>query len=216
MIAGGKTHPPTREIPRSDVAGGENQIATDKNAGTGPKRSVIVVVCADPNLANSAMRPDAEAVVDLMVKVALAVTRFQFAKNFCVLVFAAVFWRVLLGLGDSPTGTARGLIALGEFVAAAFDALFDDRWFDTALRFSGETMTLDQGRAAMILVDGMFRMFGSIARGFLYLVETWFGKNNWSGPLGSHFNFARLSPIESTLIVRKHRPVDEMWQKMFT
>lgn len=191
------------------MAGGENQVAADKNTCPGPKRSVIVVVCADPNLSNSAIRPNAEAVVDLMVEVALAVTGFKFAQNFCVLGFVAVFWRVLLGLGDSPAGAARGLMTLGDFEAAAFDTLFDYGWFDTALGFAGETMTLDFRRAAMILVDGMFRMFRSIVC-FVELVLTWFRKNNRSVALGSHFNFARLNPIMLTLIATEHGPVDEM------
>ena len=148
----------------------ENQIAADKNAGPSPKRRVVVVVCADPNLSDRAVRPDTETVVNLMIKVALAVTGFEFAENFCVLGFAAVCGRVLLSLGSSPAGAARRLMALGDFEAAAFDALFDYRWFYAALRFSGETLTLDFRRAALILVGGIFRILRSIVWGRVDLI----------------------------------------------
>jgi hypothetical protein len=149
------------------------------------------------------MRPNAEAVVDLMVKVALAVTGFQFSEDFRVLRFAAVFRCVFLGLGDSPARAARGLMTLGDFVPAAFDALFDYGRFDTVLRFSGETVTLDFGRAAVMFV--VFRMFRGIFRGFVELILTGFRKNDRSESFGSH-----CSPISSTLIVMKHKPVFEM------
>jgi hypothetical protein len=78
-ITGGEPHPPPGLIPRRDVTGRENQIAANKNAGTGPKRSVVVMVITDPNLADGAMRPNMKTLVDLTIEVTLAITRSEFA-----------------------------------------------------------------------------------------------------------------------------------------
>ena len=149
------------------MTGSENQVTADKNPGPGPERTVVILVRANPNLANSAMRPNTETFVDLKVKIVLAVTRFEFTEETCVLGFVTVLWLVFLSHRTSRTGAARGLITLGDFELASFETLFDMFWFDTTLRFAGEPTALDFRRTTMtLMVDVMFRnvplMFGML------------------------------------------------------
>jgi hypothetical protein len=80
-----ETHPPPRTIPRSDLGGREDQIAPHKNTCSSPKRSIVVLFIANPDLANGAVRPNVKTIVDLMIKVALTVPRLELAENFRVL-----------------------------------------------------------------------------------------------------------------------------------
>ena len=162
-----ETHPPTRKTPRSDVTGSENQVTANKNPGPGPKRTVVILVRTNPDLANCAIRPNTETFVDLNVKVVLAVTRLEFTEEARVLGFVTVFRLMLLGHWTFRTRAARGLMTLGDFELASFKALFDMLWFDTALCFAGQPTAFNFRRTTMtLMVDVMFGnvpwMFGML------------------------------------------------------
>ena len=68
MKARNETHPPSMTAPRNSMTCRENQIPANENTGTGPKRTIGVMICADPDLADSAMRPHVKALVDVTVE----------------------------------------------------------------------------------------------------------------------------------------------------
>jgi hypothetical protein len=140
-ISGGETHPPPFSIPGGDVTGGKQQIASDENSGTSPKRGAIVIICTDPNFTNSAMGPHVETFVDVVLKDVfhrIIVIGFEFTEDVCVLGFGSVFWFVLLCDWRFPAGEASWLMTLGDF-ETMFQTFLDFRRVETALGFARST-----------------------------------------------------------------------------
>jgi hypothetical protein len=159
-ISGSETHPPPLAIPRSGMTGSEDQISADENAGAGPQGAGIVVICASPNLANGAMRPDVEAFVLVALENMLywiVVVRFEHTEDVGAFGFVGAFWFVLLGDCTFSEGKARRFVAFGDFEAAFFDTSLDLAGIETALRFSA-LIWRNLGTLGRAIVGVIFRV----------------------------------------------------------
>ena len=96
----------------------------------------MVVICTNPNLANSAMWPDMETFIDLTLEDVLIVVGFELFDDVCVLGFVSVLWLALLGDWMFPLGTARRFVTFGVFETTFLQTFLDFSWVETALCLS--------------------------------------------------------------------------------
>jgi hypothetical protein len=185
-----ETHPPPFAIPRGDVAGGEQQIAADKDASTSPKRSAIVVVCTDPNFSNGAVRPHVRALVEIVFEGMLdrvVVIGFELADEFLILGLGGVLWPVLFGDWRFSARETSWFMALGNF-ETMFQTSLDFSGIETALSFAGATRFSFGATLTCAMVFIAVVHHWAVLGNFVELILTWFGKRR--GCLG-HYRLVR-------------------------
>ena len=140
MVSGNEAHPPSMLMPRDDMTRSEYQIATDEDTGASPERTGMVVVCANPDLPNSAMGPNMETFVDLTLEDMLdwiLVIGFEFTEILCVLALVTILWLALLGNRMFTLGTERRFITIGVFEFTSLTTFADFNWLEMASRLAG-------------------------------------------------------------------------------
>ena len=120
----------------------EDQIAADEDASSGPKRNAIVVIGADPDLADGTMGPNMEAVIERTFEDFLhriANFGFELPKDICVLGFVCVFGLVFLGDRRFSARETSWFVALGNLKTVFVQTFLDFYGFETTLCFAGMT-----------------------------------------------------------------------------
>jgi len=100
----------------------------------------MIVICTNPDLANSAMWPNMETFVELALEDMLhrvVVVGFEFTEDLCVLGLVTVLWLVLLGEWILPLWTARGFMRMSVFETTSLTAVVNFDWLETALSSAG-------------------------------------------------------------------------------
>jgi hypothetical protein len=185
------------------MARSEEQVATNENASTSPERTEGVIICANPNIANGAMRPNMETFVALMLEAMFVVVGLELTDDVCVFGFMSVFWFAFLCDWIFSLRTTRRFVTFCIFVATFLQTFLDFVRVNTALSLARlirwEFGTAMRGALAVVffVVDSVavFFVFRSVLRGLSRLILTRFrgifGRFSRSFSCSScHFGFA--------------------------
>jgi hypothetical protein len=140
------------------MAGSENQIPADENAGASPQGTSIVVVCTGPNLANGAMWPNVKTFVLVALEDVLhrvVVVGFEHTEDVGAIGFVGAFRLVLLSDCTFPERKARWFVAFSDFEGTFFHASLGFAGVETALRLSA-------------LIRGNIRAVGGTIMGVIF------------------------------------------------